>query len=202
MLRCVVRWTLPTAVMQDASKKKPTDLRICVFFHFSLNPLPRCFKLGQPAHGMAPIPFVASFWRGGTSRGLILPVAPLLSLTPAARNKLINIAMGSGDPRQIDGLGGGVSSLSKVSIVSRPGEGNAAKGGWEGMGVSWADDVKDGKGFREGVGEWDVVWRFGQVGVKTQDIDWSVYRTYYHHSFILPRAGWLELDKFEIGNRK
>ena len=123
---------------------------------------------------MVPIPFAAAFWRGGTSRGLILPVSPLLALTPAARNKVINIAMGSGDPRQIDGLGGAQSSLSKCCIVSRPGEGRDAVGGWEGMGVPWTDAVKDGKGFKEGIGEWDIVWRFGQVGVRNNDIDWSV----------------------------
>ena len=87
--------------------------------------------------------------------------------------------MGSGDPRQIDGLGGGVSSLSKVSIVSKPGEGKAANGGWDGMGVSWADDIKDGEGFKEDVGKWEIVWRFGQVGVRTNEIDWSVRRVLF-----------------------
>ncbi|KAJ3296018.1 hypothetical protein HK104_002049 [Borealophlyctis nickersoniae] len=70
--------------------------------------------------------------------------------------------MGSPDPdgRQIDGLGGGVSSLSKVALVGSPGE----------QGMEW---VKDVLGHSSGNDAWDVAYRFGQVEVKKKAIDWS-----------------------------
>jgi len=62
------------------------------------------------------------FMRGGTSKGLFfherdLPTDPML------RDRLLLSAMGSPDPfgRQLNGMGGGISSLSKVIIV-RPSE--------------------------------------------------------------------------------
>jgi hypothetical protein len=61
---------------------------------------------------------------------------------------------GSPDPdgRQIDGLGGGVSSLSKAAVISQPGEGlNELCEPWKG--VDWADEG------RRGDLEWDVVYR-------------------------------------------
>lgn len=58
------------------------------------------------------------FMRGGTSKGLFfherdLPADPIL------RDRLLLSAMGSPDPfgRQLNGMGGGLSSLSKVIIV-------------------------------------------------------------------------------------
>ncbi|HTH96010.1 MAG TPA: PrpF domain-containing protein [Stellaceae bacterium] len=60
----------------------------------------------------------AVFMRGGTSKGIVFREGDL----PAgleARNQLFLAAMGSPDPymRQLDGMGGGVSSLSKICIV-------------------------------------------------------------------------------------
>ena len=120
---------------------------------------------------MPPIPVPASFWRGGTSRGLLLRASVLAPFPPQARTRLILQALGSPDPdgRQIDGLGGGVSSLSKVAVVGVPGEGLEAQGAQGRLpGVSWADD-----GRRDGVGEWDIVYRFGQVSVREPVIDWT-----------------------------
>jgi hypothetical protein len=69
--------------------------------------LPRQRQVGLPAQ----------FWRGGTSKGLIFDRSAL----PAERDEwapLLLGAMGSPDPhgRQLDGMGGGLSSLSKVCV--------------------------------------------------------------------------------------
>lgn len=63
----------------------------------------------------------AVFMRGGTSRALFFHAADLPT-DPAARDRLFLAALGSPDPygRQLDGLGGGLSSLSKVMIVGPP----------------------------------------------------------------------------------
>lgn len=63
----------------------------------------------------------AAFVRGGTSKGLIFRAEDL----PSDRSEWDGIflqAMGSPDPygRQLDGMGGGISSLSKVCVVSPP----------------------------------------------------------------------------------
>ena len=80
--------------------------------------------------------------------------------------------MGSPDPagRQISGLGGGVSSLSKAMIVGSPGEA-AEEQRLHGSlpGPSWAED-----GCRSGLGSWDIVYRFCQVGVRDSTLDWQV----------------------------
>ncbi len=61
----------------------------------------------------------AVFMRGGTSKALMLHARDL----PPARDDwapLFTAAMGTPDPygRQLDGMGGGVSSLSKVCIIA------------------------------------------------------------------------------------
>lgn len=61
------------------------------------------------------------FMRGGTSKALVFHLGDL----PPEREDWANIflaAMGSPDPygRQLDGMGGGISSLSKVCIVGPP----------------------------------------------------------------------------------
>lgn len=66
----------------------------------------------------------ATFMRGGTSKGLMFNPNDL-PRDPIERDRIILAAMGSPDPygRQLDGMGGGVSSLSKICIVgpsSRP----------------------------------------------------------------------------------
>ncbi len=60
----------------------------------------------------------AIFMRGGTSKGLFFHEADLPA-EPAARDAVFCAAIGSPDPngRQLDGLGGGISSLSKVMAV-------------------------------------------------------------------------------------
>lgn len=57
-------------------------------------------------------------FRGGTSKGLYFLEQDLPS-DPALRDQVLLAAMGSPDPRQIDGLGGADSLTSKVAIVSQ-----------------------------------------------------------------------------------
>lgn len=99
------------------------------------------------------------------------------------RFPMVSLYLGSPDPdgRQIDGLGGGISSLSKVAVVGMPGEPrwamapskfsdrNANQFAWP-DGVSWADDVERAMGHEDG---WDVVYRFAQIGVKEPLVDWG-----------------------------
>jgi hypothetical protein len=63
----------------------------------------------------------AVFMRGGTSRAVFFHEA---DLPPAgdARDRVLLAALGSPDPygRQLDGLGGGISSLSKACLVGPP----------------------------------------------------------------------------------
>ena len=58
------------------------------------------------------------FMRGGTSRGPYFKASDLPKDT-AARDRVLLAAMGSPDPRQIDGLGGADTLTSKVAIVSK-----------------------------------------------------------------------------------
>jgi len=66
--------------------------------------------------------YQAFFMRGGTSKGLFFR-AEDLPADKAARERFLLGAIGSPDPngRQLDGMGGGASSLSKVMVVSRSG---------------------------------------------------------------------------------
>jgi 4-oxalomesaconate tautomerase len=56
--------------------------------------------------------------RGGTSKGAYF-LAEDLPSDPAARDRVLLAAMGSPDPRQIDGVGGAHPLTSKVAIISR-----------------------------------------------------------------------------------
>ncbi|WP_323010535.1 2-methylaconitate cis-trans isomerase PrpF family protein [Paracoccus sp. (in: a-proteobacteria)] len=60
----------------------------------------------------------AQFWRGGTSKALVFNAADIPE-GDAARSALFKAAMGSPDDygRQLDGMGGGISSLSKICIL-------------------------------------------------------------------------------------
>src|ERR671926_457208 len=58
------------------------------------------------------------FMRGGTSRGPYFKASDLPQ-DVAARDRVLLAAMGSPDPRQIDGLGGADTLTSKVAIVSK-----------------------------------------------------------------------------------
>ena len=74
---------------------------------------------------MSQIALPAVFMRGGTSKGLFFHRRDLPA-ERAAWDALFLSALGSPDPhgRQLDGMGGGISSLSKVVVVSpsaRPG---------------------------------------------------------------------------------
>jgi len=87
----------------------------------------------------------AAYYRGGTSRALIFNSKDL----PPNRADWAPIflgAIGSPDPngRQLDGLGGGISSLSKICIVAPSSHPEA-----------------------------DVDYTFAQIGVKNSDVDYS-----------------------------
>ena len=61
----------------------------------------------------------AVFMRGGTSRAIFFHHADLPP-AGAARDRILLAALGSPDPygRQLDGLGGGISSLSKACLIA------------------------------------------------------------------------------------
>ena len=64
--------------------------------------------------------------RGGTSKGLMFKAADLPT-DPARWDPIFAMAMGSPDAngRQLNGMGGGLSSLSKVCVVGRPSRADA-----------------------------------------------------------------------------
>jgi 2-methylaconitate cis-trans-isomerase PrpF len=87
----------------------------------------------------------AAYYRGGTSRALFFKESDL----PNDRNEWAPIfrgAMGSPDPngRQLDGMGTGISSLSKIAVI--------------------------GPSARKNV---DIDYTFVQVGVKDGEVDYS-----------------------------
>jgi 4-oxalomesaconate tautomerase len=61
--------------------------------------------------------------RGGTSKGAYF-LAEDLPRDPEERDDLLIRIMGSGDPRQIDGIGGAHPLTSKVAVISRPADGD------------------------------------------------------------------------------
>ena len=87
----------------------------------------------------------AAFIRGGTSNAIVFDHRNLPA-DEAVREALFIAALGSPDPygRQLDGMGGGISSLSKVCIVGPPSRPGA-----------------------------DVDYTFGQVAVDRAQVDWS-----------------------------
>jgi 2-methylaconitate isomerase len=64
-------------------------------------------------------PIPAVFMRGGTSKAIMFHARDLPEHRPAW-DRIFTAAMGSPDPygRQLDGMGGGVSSLSKVCVLA------------------------------------------------------------------------------------
>lgn len=62
--------------------------------------------------------------RGGSSKGAYF-LAEDLPVDPAERDDLLLRIMGSPDPREVDGLGGGHPLTSKVAVVSRSRDGRA-----------------------------------------------------------------------------
>ena len=87
----------------------------------------------------------AAFMRGDTSNAVVFDRRHLPD-DEALRERLFIAALGSPDPygRQLDGMGGGISSLSKVCIVGPPSRPDA-----------------------------DVDYTFGQVAVDRPHVDWS-----------------------------
>lgn len=71
--------------------------------------------VGHPAGGQTSVP--CWFMRGGTSKGPFFRATDLPADVPA-RDAVLLAAMGSPDPRQIDGLGGAHPLTSKAGIVS------------------------------------------------------------------------------------
>ncbi|MBI2315498.1 MAG: hypothetical protein HYU75_00235, partial [Betaproteobacteria bacterium] len=88
----------------------------------------------------------AVFMRGGTSRAVFFREDVMARYAQRTRDNIILTALGSPDPfgRQIDGLGGGISSLSKAAIIGR--------------GTTPAEDV---------------TFNFAQVDVGRPFVDWS-----------------------------
>ena len=68
---------------------------------------------------MTQTPIPCTVMRGGTSKGLYF-LASDLPAEVAARDAVLLAAMGSPDPRQIDGMGGADSLTSKVAVISPP----------------------------------------------------------------------------------
>ena len=87
--------------------------------------------------------FRGVWMRGGTSKGLLVRT-DALPPAGAERDALVLEAMGSPDASQIDGLGGGMSSTSKIILVQ----------------LSARDDC-------------DIDFLFGQVAVRDAVVDWS-----------------------------
>ena len=92
-------------------------------------------------------PVPASFWRGGTSRAVLFAAQDLAGFDARQVDAIILAALGSPDPdgRQVDGLGGGSSSLSKAAIVGAAPAGSGA----------------------------DVAYRFAQVEVTEPFVDFA-----------------------------
>lgn len=87
----------------------------------------------------------ADFYRGGTSKALFLQPKDLPQ-DKEKRHALFRAAIGSPDPyaRQLDGMGGGISSTSKICLVEE----------------SSRDDA-------------DVDYTFVQIGVKDKQVDYA-----------------------------
>lgn len=94
----------------------------------------------RPAGGQRAVRAV--LMRGGTSKGLFFHDADLPPEGPE-RDRLLVRALGSPHVLQLDGLGGGTSSTSKVMVVHRPTAGG------------------------------EIPYAFGQVSIDSPRIDWS-----------------------------
>lgn len=110
--------------------------------------VPRAFPTGVRCITSNPLP--ASYLRGGTSKGIFLHRHDLPADLSEWDPILLGL-MGSPDPehgRQLNGMGGGVSSLSKVCVVGPPTDAERARGA-------------------------DVVYTFVQVGIRDAVLDFS-----------------------------
>lgn len=119
----------------------------------------------------------AAFYRGGTSKGLLINSKELFRFDQNARDRILCKAMGSPDPdgRQIDGLGGGTSSTSKVAIISKVNsryDDIASKMGHPFPLGAGAKKIIDSSGSIADTS--DIMYRFGQVSIKgDNEIDWG-----------------------------
>ena len=77
---------------------------------------------------MPQIKVPAVYMRGGTSRAVMFHEDDLAPYSETERDAIILAAIGSPDPygRELDGLGGGISSLSKAAIVGHAPAGSRA----------------------------------------------------------------------------
>lgn len=97
-----------------------------------------------------PNPIPASFLRGGTSKGIFLKRAHLPTSKADWKPIFLGI-MGSPDAeygRQLDGMGGGVSSLSKICVIEPPTPEQSKR-------------------------HIDIQYTFVQVGIKDDSVDYS-----------------------------
>ncbi|KAI0950822.1 hypothetical protein AcW1_008021 [Taiwanofungus camphoratus] len=104
----------------------------------------------QKSTSAVPNPLRATYLRGGTSKGIFLNRADLPE-DKAEWDRIFLGIMGSPDSqygRQLNGMGGGVSSLSKICVVGAP----------------------SGERKAEGL---DVEYTFVQVGIRDDAIDYS-----------------------------
>ena len=95
-------------------------------------------------------PLPAWFLRGGTSKGIFLNEADLPQ-DRAEWDPIFRGIMGSPDAeygRQLNGMGGGVSSLSKICVIGRPSARQEAQGV-------------------------DVTYTFAQIGIRDSEVDYS-----------------------------
>jgi len=92
-------------------------------------------------HGQLAVP--CTIMRGGTSKGVFF-MEHDLPAEAAARERVLLAAMGSPDPRQIDGLGGADTLTSKIVIIAKSNRGDA-----------------------------DIDYTFGQVGIDLPYVSYS-----------------------------
>ena len=102
-------------------------------------------------------PTPATYMRGGTSKGTFFKLSDLperCQVAGRARDAFLLRVVGSPDPygKQIDGMGNGSSSTSKVVILSPATDGTH-----------------------------DVNYLFGQVAIDKAMIDWSTKHQKNHH---------------------
>lgn len=106
----------------------------------------------------------AAYYRGGTSRAILFERNALGTYDDESLSPLFRGAIGSPDSefgRQLDGMGGGISSLSKVGVV--------------------------GRSSRETC---DVDFTFAAVGIRDGDVDFSASCGSKSMLFILSRGFW------------
>lgn len=100
-------------------------------------------KMNPAPHHPGQLAVPCTIMRGGTSKGVFF-MAHDLPAEAAARERVLLAAMGSPDPRQIDGLGGADTLTSKIVIIAKSSRGDA-----------------------------DIDYTFGQVGIDLPYVSYS-----------------------------